>query len=379
VQTAAPEEVQKTAPPSWLVNIQENWMTIATALAVVLLAYAVLRTALSRLFTVLRKRQEGRPGAEQGLAFLKDLEGWLHTALLLASAAGAVFGVVVALGYGPRALAGLVVEWLLSKGLHIVVILFLAFLASRALRFLVAQFALYLRRRGERSRDEEVRFKTLTDILTGGGSVVIAVVSTFLILETVLQSVGTILASVGFLGIAVGFGAQSLVKDLISGFFILLENQMALGDGVRINDLWGSVERIGLRTTTLRDSEGIVHFIPNGNISRVSNSTKGWSRAVVHVVVDYAADPDKVFSALKAVAREVQAEERFKGVLLGEMEVSGPESFEDGVLYRIAGPTVPTRQWEVMREIRLRLWKTLAREGIAIKKSPLYSAAGKVE
>ena len=124
-------------------------------------------------------------------------------------------------------------------------------------------------------------------------------------------------ASVGVLGLAFGFGAQSLVKDLISGFFILLENQMAIGDSVRINDIWGTVERIGLRTITLRDSEGIAHIIPTGAVVRISNATKGYSLAVVNVGADYTADPDKVLATLKQVAKEVRAERRFEKIIHG--------------------------------------------------------------
>src|SRR2546425_776888 len=278
----------------FLDQVDPKWVRLAAVIAGTVIVYGLCLALLGRAFSLARNRQEGRPGAERTLSYLAELEKTLVRALLALAFLAAAVGVLGAFGF--EKFVDPTLEFVQKKGFKIVLILFLVFLARRALKFLVGQFAAHLQRLGPRTRDDEVRLKTLTDVLTGGGSVVILLVGSFLILETVLESVGTVLASVGFLGIAVGFGAQSLVRDVISGFFILLENQLSVGDAVRINDQWGSVERIGLRTTTLRDSEGVAHIIPNGSITRVSNATKSWSRAVVHVGSDYSTDPDRVLA-----------------------------------------------------------------------------------
>ncbi len=365
-------------PQEWIDTLvallREHWMNVLLSIAVTLIIYAAFAFVLGRMFSIARKKREGREGSERTLQFLKDLERWLSLALLLLAVGLGVVGVLLAMGFARQDFTTWATGWVAEKGFRVLLILFLAFISRRALRFTVEQLVALQRRRDGRTREDEVRLKTIGDVLMGGGSVVIAVAAVFLILETLLQSIGTVVASVGVLGLAFGFGAQSLVKDLISGFFILLENQLAIGDMVRVNDIWGTVERIGLRTITLRDGEGIAHIIPNGAVVRISNATKGWSLAVVNVGSDYAADPDKVLATLKQVAREVREEKRFEGIIEGELKVTGPESFEDAVIYRVSARTHPTSQWEVMREVRYRTWKAFAREGLALRKSPPYSA-----
>ncbi len=357
-----------------ITQVRTNWITAGLVLLIVAVGYWLALKALRRGFAAARARREGKDRAEQAIAYLSELERWLSGALKVLTLIAALTGVLWALQITRLTIVNNFFDLAYKKALSIGLIVFMSFLAKRALNFLVGNFASYYRRHTERSRDMDLRLKTLCAVLTGGGSAVIAVVAAFLILETLLESVGTVLASVGFLGIALGFGAQTLVRDLISGFFILLENQFAIGDGVRINDQWGTVERIGLRSITLRDGEGVAHLIPNGSITRVSNSTRGWSRAVVYAGVDYSGDPDKVLAALAQVGQEIRADPRFAGDILKDFEVSGPESFEDSVIYRIACPTVPARQWDIMREVRYRVWKTFAREGLPLKKGPGYSA-----
>jgi moderate conductance mechanosensitive channel len=355
-------------------KFRENWFNVLVAFAVTVILYTVVTLVLKRIFKLARRRHEGREGAERAILFIDDLQRWILLAVTLLTIGAGAVAVLMALGVGREEITATTTRWTRDKGLSILLIVFLAFIARRALRFVVEQFMAIQRRRDGQSREDEVRLKTISDVLMGGGSVVIVVVAVFLVLETVLQSIGTVVASVGVLGLAFGFGAQSLVKDLISGFFILLENQMAIGDSVRINEIWGTVERIGLRTITLRDSEGIAHIIPTGAVVRISNATKGYSLAVVNVGADYAADPDKVLATLRQVAREVRAERRFEKNIHGDLKVSGPESFEDAVIYRVSARTHPTDQWEVMREIRYRICKAFAREGLTLRKSQAYSA-----
>ncbi len=178
--------------------------------------------------------------------------------------------------------------------------------------------------------------------------------------------IGPILASVGIVGVAIGFGAQSLVKDVIAGFFILLEDQYGVGDVIKVGDHSGVVERMTLRTTVLRNLEGQVHVIPNGSIQTVSVLTKEWARAVVDVTVGYREDLDKVFKALEAVAGSLHKDwsDRVteKPSILG-VEQLGP----DGVTIRCVVKTLPMQQWEVMREWRRRIKEEFGRQGIEMQ------------
>jgi small conductance mechanosensitive channel len=187
---------------------------------------------------------------------------------------------------------------------------------------------------------------------------------------TVLSSfidIGPVLASVGVLGLAISFGAQSLVKDVITGTFLLLEGQFAVGDVVRIADVSGKIERITLRTTVLRDLHGTVHTVPNGSISRVSNLTKSWSRAVLDIGVAYKEDVDRVIEVMRDIGREFHADPEWKKLLLGEPEVLGIDSLGDSaVVIRMVVQTLPQEQFPVGRELRRRVKNRFDNENIEI-------------
>ena len=175
--------------------------------------------------------------------------------------------------------------------------------------------------------------------------------------------IGPILASAGIAGLAIGFGAQSLVKDVISGFFILFEDQYGVGDVVKIGDLSGVVERMTLRVTVLRNLEGQVHVIPNGNIHNVTVMTKDWSRAVVDVTVSYKEKIDRVCQILQKVGDQLQRE--WPDRILERPQVLGIEELgADGVRIRLIAKTPPLKQWDVMREWRKRIKEEFDRQGI---------------
>jgi small conductance mechanosensitive channel len=181
------------------------------------------------------------------------------------------------------------------------------------------------------------------------------------------MDIGPLLASVGVLGLAISFGAQSLVKDVISGTFMLLEGQFGIGDVVRVTDVSGQVEKITLRTTVLRDSQGVVHIIPNGEITRVSNLTKTWSRAVLDVGVAYKEDVDRVIAVLDELGREFHADPEWGALLVEEPLVLGVEDLGDSaVVIRVSARTLPEKQWDVAREWRRRIKKRFDRENIEI-------------
>jgi len=169
------------------------------------------------------------------------------------------------------------------------------------------------------------------------------------------------------LGLAVSFGAQSLVKDIISGTFMLLEGQFGIGDVIAVGDASGAVEKITLRTTVLRDIRGAVHIIPNGEITRVTNLTKAWSRAVLDIGVSYREDVDHVIAVLREEGERLHLDPEWRPLLLDPPEVPGVESFADAaVVIRMLARTLPEKQWDVARELRRRIKIRFAAEGIEI-------------
>jgi len=193
--------------------------------------------------------------------------------------------------------------------------------------------------------------------------VVIALLLTF----NLFIDIGPILAGAGILGLAVSFGAQSLVKDVISGFFILFENQFAIGDVIEAAGKSGVVEKMTLRVVVLRDVEGAMHVIPNGEIKVVSNKTRGWSRAVVDVGVAYDVDVDRALAVVRDEAAQFTTDKTWGPQLDGPVEVLGIESLGDSaVVIRSLIKTQPGSQWNAAREFRRRMKNRLDREGIEI-------------
>ena len=212
----------------------------------------------------------------------------------------------------------------------------------------------------------EKRGHTLAQLLRSVGRLVVFVIATLMILG-LFVNIGPLLAGAGVVGLAVSFGAQSLVKDFLSGFFILFEDQFGVGDVVEINGKSGAVERMTLRIVQLRSMDGTVHTIPNGEIKAVSNLTRGWSRAVIEVGVAYDTDLDRAIEVLRDVGRELAGDEAWRIQLDGEPEVLGVEGLGDNALnLRLVARTRPGQQWAVARELRRRIKLRFDREGIEI-------------
>lgn len=176
-----------------------------------------------------------------------------------------------------------------------------------------------------------------------------------------------ILAGAGIVGLAVGFGAQNLVRDVISGFFLILENQVRIGDVAIINGTGGLVEAITFRIIVLRDLAGVVHVFPNGTITTLSNMTKVWSAFVIDVEVAYREDTDRVVEVMRRVAEELRLDPTFRDKILEPMEIFGVDRFaESSVVIKARMKTRPIEQWNVEREYRRRLKKAFDTEGIEI-------------
>jgi small conductance mechanosensitive channel len=204
-----------------------------------------------------------------------------------------------------------------------------------------------------------VAYRTVTTIA------VVAVLLT--VLPEFGMNIGALLAGAGIAGIAIGFGAQSLVRDFLSGIFILLENQYAKGDVVNIAGVGGLVVDVNLRRTLLRDLDGAVHSIPNGEVTVASNLTRAQSRVNTVVSVSYGEDLDRVFAVINRTGEELRADPAWANDIIDTPKVLGIEDFGDsGITIRILGETQPIRQWDVMRELRLRLKKAFDAEGIEI-------------
>ncbi|MBA4159083.1 MAG: mechanosensitive ion channel [Gemmatimonadetes bacterium] len=265
---------------------------------------------------------------------------------------------------------GVAINWiaLANAGLRILVALFIAWLAFRGLGLLSRRIeAASVQGDAGTISLQEQRTKTLVGLVRNIGIVVIVVLTLFTLLGIVGVDIRPLLAGAGVIGLAISFGAQSLVRDVITGLFILFENQFGVGDVVRIGDVGGMVERMTLRVVVLRDVHGTVHVIPNGEIKRVSNMTRSWSRAVLEIGVAYKEDVDRVMQVMREVGAELWEHEEWRPLLIEEITVPGIESFGDSsVVIRMMAKTIPLKQWDVARELRRRLKNRFDAEGIEI-------------
>ena len=255
--------------------------------------------------------------------------------------------------------------WLVTTGLRIALVLVLSWIATRVLAFGIRRFQAGIR---ERHDGEAVkRTDTLSSVLRGVGLVTILVTSGMVILSQLGVKLGPIIAAAGIGGLAIGFGAQSLVRDVISGFFILFEDQVRVGDVVSIDGQGGLVEAVTLRHIRLRDLSGTVHYFPNGSISRVSNMTKEFSYYLVDMGVAYKEDLDEVAALMARVLDEMRGESPWREDILEPLEVLGVERFDDSaVVVRARIKTHPLKQWSAGREFNGRIKKAFDAAGIEI-------------
>lgn len=215
--------------------------------------------------------------------------------------------------------------------------------------------------------EAEKRARTLGKIINSAGFILVIGVAVMMILSEFGMNIMPIITGAGIAGLAVGFGAQNLVRDIISGFFLILEDQLRVGDVVRINGVGGLVEAIKLRTTVLRDMEGVVHIFPNGEIRQVSNLTKDFSYAVINVGVSYKENVDRVMEVLRSIGDELTGDSDFGRHILEPLEILGVDDFGNSqVTIKIRIKTAPQKQWMVGRELRRRIKNTFDSRGIEI-------------
>lgn len=265
-----------------------------------------------------------------------------------------------------KALSETFLDWILSSGLKILLILILAFIAIRFAKRLSTKLFLMFRRDKD---DIELKknVDTLSSLLHYLLAAIILGVAIIMILDEFKIEIGPILAAAGIVGIAIGFGAQYLVQDIISGFFILIENQLRVGDVIQAADKTGQVEKVNLKMTILRDFSGNVHYIRNGKIDVVTNMTKDYSRYLFNIGVAYREDVDEVCEIIKEVDQNLRDDDEYKNFILEPIEVLGLDKFDDSALIiKARTKTVPIKQWIVAREFNRRLKKAFDERGIEI-------------
>lgn len=251
--------------------------------------------------------------------------------------------------------------------LRIALILAAAWIAGIVLRRLIAVFRTRVALRMAADAESAKRAETLGRVFRYTVNVALILVAGMLVLSELGISVAPILGAAGVVGIAVGFGAQSLVKDVFTGFFILLENQIRQGDVVQIADKSGLVEEITLRFVRLRDYDGNVHYVPNSLITTVTNMSRGFAQSVIDIGISYGDDIDAAIAVMRAVGAELRADPVFGGKILGEMEIAGVEKLADSaVVLRGRFKVLPLEQWNVRREYFRRVKRAFFEAGIEI-------------
>lgn len=262
-------------------------------------------------------------------------------------------------------------NWVITALPSIIITFLLLLISLRVLSFAINKFKelfakLYQKKEID-SKENEKRLETLIGILKGAGKIVVWIVFVIIILQKFGLNIGPLLASAGIVGLAIGFGAQEIVRDFFSGFFMLLENQIRSGDVAIINGTGGLVERVDLRTTTLRDFSGTVHVFQNGKIQTLSNMTKEWSAMVFDVGVAYKENVDNVMEIMKQVGDGLHNDDNFKNKFIEPIEVFGVDEFGDSaVAIKARIKTQPIEQWNVGREYRKRLKARFDEMGIEI-------------
>ncbi len=257
-------------------------------------------------------------------------------------------------------------RWVLETGPSVILVIVLTLAALKVAGILSRRIFTAI---AARAKDVEAqkRAETLGSVVKYVLSVVIMVVAFMMLLKELGIDIGPILAAAGIVGLAVGFGSQQLVQDVISGFFILLEDQIRVGDVVTLGDKGGIVEKVNLRMTILRDLAGNVHFIRNGQIGTVTNMTKEFSRYVFEVGVAYREDVDEVVEVIKEVDEGLRSDPEYSGDILEPIEILGLDQFADSaVVIKARTKTTPSQQWRVGREFNRRLKRAFDERNIEI-------------
>lgn len=261
-------------------------------------------------------------------------------------------------------------SWVISDGVKILVIILVAIIANKIIKKVIEKVVrkMVISVPGEKGPDAEKRREdTIIAIFYGTVRVVIWIVVLIMILDSVGVAIAPILAAAGVIGLAVGFGAQYLIRDIITGLFIIIENQYRVGDVVEVSGKNGVVERLTLRATTVRDLNGVLHHVPNGEVTYSSNFSKDFSRININLGVSYNSDIDKVEKVINEVGKYMAEDDDWKNKILSAPKFLRVDSFDDSqVTVKVLGDVVPLSQWEVAGEFRRRIKVAFDKNNIEI-------------
>jgi small conductance mechanosensitive channel len=351
-------------------EILPTLIALAGLLAVAWAVFWMSKQAIRRLAS--RMEERDREHFEEIERWAGQLTKFVRRFVELVAGVAAV--IIILRGLGIRGLPELTWEdtahWLLGPGLRIVFVLGGAFVLSRVLHMLISRIPMFVAaREGPQAEilERAKRTETVTRLVQTLRTVLIMGVASLIVLRELGVDITPILTGAGIAGLAVGFGAQNLVRDVISGFFLILEDQVRVGDVAIINGKGGLVEAIRLRTIVLRGLDGTVHVFPNGAVSELSNMTKDFSYYVIDVGVAYKESVDRVMEVLRATGEELRMDPAYRDRILSPLEILGVDNFADSaVVIRVRIKTVPIQQWNVGRELRRRIKNAFDAQGIEL-------------
>jgi small conductance mechanosensitive channel len=355
-------------PPAPAPTLPANLLeiTLAMALAATLAAAAALAASrlARRLLTAVGREGVATEPVARGTLRVLRLVTFLVVFALFAFPALNLAGVDLRVGLNPQELG----RWAAVTGLRIAALLLLAFVLVRIVSTVIVRAERDMSvGTGLDALERRKRAQTIASVVRRALGALIWATAILVVLRELDVDITPVLTGAGIVGLAIGFGAQTLVRDVISGFFLIVEDQVRVGDVAMVNGTSGLVEQINLRTIVLRDFEGTVHVFPNGEIKTLANRTKDFSYYVIDLGIDYDEDVDRVMTLVRQAGDELQQDEAFGPSILAPVEVVGVDDFKDSaVTLRFRIKTIPLKQWEVGRELRRRVKKVLDREGVRI-------------
>jgi small-conductance mechanosensitive channel len=349
---------------SWWDILVAAGLAVGVAWIISTLAARIVRAALVAILGDSLDETAVTPAVRRPVRIVAWAVFWLSVAALIFPALE-LAGVQARAGLPLRAIA----DWFFRSGLRILLVVVLAYAVMRIVAVVVSRFEHEISQgTGLDVLERAKRARTLGGLIQNVVTALVLTVALLMILRELRLDIMPLLTGAGIAGIALGFGAQTLVRDIISGFFLILENQVRVGDIARVHNVSGLVEAINLRTLVLRDFDGTVHIVPAGEIRMLDNLSMDYAYAVVDVPVGYSEDTDRVVRMLVAVGEELRTDPAFQPFLLGPLEVAGIESLgETNMMIRSRMKTVPLKQFDIARELRRRIKVVFERERVQIQ------------
>jgi moderate conductance mechanosensitive channel len=350
----------------YAVTLPARWPELTLSLAIAFLVAYFIADFVAGLAQGVLRAVVGEDAMDR--AFVQDPRRFIKRTVFLVTSAALMFPALKLAGFHsrfggePEALA----RWALDAGLRIAVIALVAYLVIRVGSGAARRFEREMSRgTGLDVIERTKRAKTLGRLLQKTLTIVVVSVSALMILRELRVDITPVLTGAGIVGLAVGFGAQTLVRDIISGFFLILEDQVRVGDVAVVNGQGGLVEQVNLRTIVLRDEQGTVHVFPNGEVKTLANLSKDFSYYVITIAMSSEDDPDRVTAALRDAGSSLMNDPDFRPHILEPLDIYGIDAFDRGQLILKARiKTVPQKQWFVGRELRKRIARVFREGGL---------------